>query len=101
MPVKLHGHFEVNPLHDDLAVKLIDLRSAVKAKNPKLAGGLKVAANSAAFGLLCQVNVKDLDSPSPLHVFTGGEDYSTPTSKDWRQSRQFYCPDRGSVVTGA
>ena len=33
MPVKLHGHFEVNPLHDDLAVKLIELRSAVHGES--------------------------------------------------------------------
>src|SRR5438445_7839172 len=59
-----------------------------------------MAANSAAFGLLCQVNVKDLDSPSPLHVFTGGEDYSTPTAKVWEQPAEFYCPVMASLVTG-
>src|SRR5262249_34897474 len=49
--VKLYGQIEVNPLRDDLAVKLVELRHTLKATNPKLAGGLKVAANSAAFGL--------------------------------------------------
>ncbi|HXA04440.1 MAG TPA: hypothetical protein VNY30_06355 [Bryobacteraceae bacterium] len=68
-PVKLYNQIEVDPLRDDLAVKLVELRASLKNKNPKLAGGLKVAANSAAFGLLCQMNVKDLDSPSPLRVF--------------------------------
>src|SRR5207237_3378404 len=66
MPVKLHGHLEVTPLHDDLAVRLTELRSADRAKNPKLAGGLKVPANSAAFALLCQLNVKELSSASPF-----------------------------------
>ena len=53
-PVKLYSQIEVDPLRDDLAVKLVELRSSVKDKNPKIAGGLKVAANSAAFGIFCQ-----------------------------------------------
>jgi hypothetical protein len=43
-PVKLHGAVEVDPIRDDLAVKLVELRSSVKTKVPKLAGGLKVAS---------------------------------------------------------
>jgi hypothetical protein len=73
-PVTLHNHLEVDPLRDDLAVKLVELRTCLKDKTPKLAAGLKVGANSAAFGLLCQMNVKDLDSPCALHasLVTGG-----------------------------
>jgi hypothetical protein len=99
-PVKLYNQLEMDPLRDDLAVKLVELRAALKSKNPKLAGGLKVAANSAAFGLLCQMNVKDLDSPSPLHVFSGEADYSTPTAKVWEQPAEFYCPVIAALVTG-
>ncbi len=100
MPIKLYGQLEVDPLRDDLAVKLIELRSAMKAKDPELATGLKVAANSAAFGILCQLNVKDLDSPSPLHVFSGQADYHTPTAKVWEQPAEFYCPVIAALVTG-
>src|SRR5882724_6388082 len=89
-----------NPLRDDLAVKLVELRASLKNKDPKLAGGLKVAANSAAFGLLCQMNVKDLDSPSPLHVFSGQADYHTPTAKVWEEPAEFYCPVIAALVTG-
>jgi hypothetical protein len=99
-PVKLHDQSDVDPLRDDLAVKLVELRASLKNKNPKLAGGLKVAANSAAFGLLCQMNVKDLDSPSPLHVFSGEATYSTPTAKVWEQPAEFYCPVMASLVPG-
>src|SRR5260370_38104348 len=69
--VKLYNELEVDPLSDDLSVKLVELRASLKNKNPELAAGLKLAANSAAFGLFCQMNVKDLDSPSPLYVFSG------------------------------
>ena len=68
-PVKLYNQLVVDPLCDDLAARLVELRSRVKGENPALAGGLKVAANSAAFGILCQLNVKDLDSPSPCRSF--------------------------------
>lgn len=98
--VKLHSQLEANPLRDDLAVKLVELRSSLKTEKPKLAGGLKVAANSAAFGLLCQVDVKDLDSPSPLHVFSGEATYTTPPSKVWEQPAEFCCPVIASLVTG-
>jgi len=100
VPVKLYGQVEVDPLRDDLAVKLVELRASLKAKNPKLAGGLKVAANSAAFGILCQMNVKDLDSPSPLHVFSGETNYATTPSSVWEEPAEFYCPVIASLVTG-
>ncbi len=90
----------MDPLRDDLAVKLVELRTSLKEKHPELAAGLKVAANSAAFGLLCQMNVKDLDSPSSLHVFPGGADYFTPNEKVWEQPAEFFCPVLASLVTG-
>jgi hypothetical protein len=99
-PVRLYGQLDVDPRRDDLAVKLVELRASLKAKNPKLAGGLKVAANSAAFGILCQIDVKDLDSPSPLHVFSGQTDYPTPPVKVWEQPAEFYSPLIASLVTG-
>jgi hypothetical protein len=99
-PVKLYNQLEVDPLRDDLAVKLVELRSSLKNKNPELAAGLKVAANSAAFGLLCQMNVKDLDQPSPLHVFSGQASYFTPIENVWEQPAEFYCPVLASLVTG-
>jgi hypothetical protein len=46
----------------------------MKSKSLELAGGLKVAANSAAYGIFCQLDVKYLDSPSPLRVFSGQMD---------------------------
>jgi len=99
-PVKLYGQLEVDPRRDDLAVKLVELRHALKAREPHLAGGLKVAANSAAFGIPCQLNVKDLDSPSPLHVFSGETTYTTPPHGVWEQPAEFYCPVIASLVTG-
>ena len=99
-PVKLYGQMGVDPLRDDLAVKLVELRASVKTKNPESAGGIKVAANSAAFGLLCQLNVKDLDSPSSLRVFSGEESYLTPPDTIWEEPAEFFCPVIGSLVTG-
>ena len=100
MPVKLYGQVDVNPLHDDLAIKLVELRDSVKAKNPELASGLKVAANSAAFGLYCQINVKDLSPSSRLHVFSGEANYVTPPLKVWEEPAEFCCPLIASLVTG-
>lgn len=99
-PVKLYNQLEVDPLRDDLAVKLVELRTSLKEKHPELAAGLKVAANSAAFGLMCQLNVTDFDSPSPLHVFSGAADYFTPKEKVWEQPAEFTCPVIASLVTG-
>ena len=99
-PMELYSRIEVDPLRDDLAVKLVELRNFVKTKHPKLAGGLKVAANSAAFGVLCQMNVKDLDPPSPLHVFSGETDYLTPPDEVREQPADFYSPAIAALVTG-
>jgi hypothetical protein len=100
VPVKLHSQTKVAPRRDDLAVKLVELRSAMKIKNPELAGGLKVAANSAAFGIFSQLDVRSLDSGSPLRVFSGDTDYLTPPVEVWERPSEFYCPVIASLVTG-
>lgn len=100
VPVKLHSQMKVNPRRDDLAVKLVELRSAMKRKSPELAGGLKVAANSAAFGIFSQLDVRSLDSPSPLRVFSGETDYLTPPAEVWERPSEFSCPVIASLVTG-
>jgi hypothetical protein len=100
MPVKLHSQMKVDPRRDDLAVKLVELRSAMKSKSPELAGGLKVAANSAAFGIFSQLDVRSLDSRSPLRVFSGETEYLTPPIEVWERPSEFYCPVIGSLVTG-
>jgi len=100
VPVKLYGQVEVDPVRDDLAGKLVELRTSLKNDKPELAGGLKVAANSAAFGILGQLNVKDLDSASALHVFSGETSYDTPAVKVWEEPADFYCPIMASLVTG-
>ena len=99
--VNLYGQLKVDPCRDDLAVKLVELRESLKAKEPHLARGLKVAANSAAFGILCQMDVKDLDldSSTPLRVFSGEADYLTPPKKVWEQPAEFYCAIVASLVT--
>jgi hypothetical protein len=100
MAVKLYGQIKVDPLRDDLAVKLVELRHSLKLKSPQLAGGLKVAANSAAFGLFCQMDVKDLESPSPLNVFSGEVNHTTLPDVVWEQPAEFFCPVIASLVTG-
>ena len=64
------------------------------------AAGLKVAANSAAFGLLCQMDVRDLESPASLRVFSGEASYLTPPAKVWEQPADFCSPVIASLVTG-
>ena len=100
LPVKLYSQTKVSPHRDDLAVKLVELRSSVKSKTPELAGGLKVAANSAAFGIFSQLDVRSLDSCSPLRVFSGETDYLTPPTEIWERPSEFFCPVIGSLVTG-
>jgi len=100
VPVRLYSQLKVDPRRDDLAVRLVELRDSMKASNPNLASGLKVAANSAAFGLFCQMNAKDLDPSSRLRVFSGDVDYTTPSAKVWEEPADFYCPVIASLVTG-
>jgi len=98
--VKLHSQMKVNPRRDDLSEKLVELRSSMKADCPELAGGLKVAANSAAFGIFSQLDVRSLDSRSPLRVFSGETEYLTPPVEVWERPSEFYCPVIASLVTG-
>ena len=98
--IELYSQMDVDPRRDDLAVKLVELRASIKSKNPELAGGLKVAANSAAFGIFSQLDVRSLDSRSPLRVFSGETEYLTPPVEIWERPSEFYCPVIASLVTG-
>jgi hypothetical protein len=100
VPVKLRSQMKVDPRHDDLAVKLVELRSTIKSESPELAGGLKVAANSAAFGIFSQLDVRPLESRSQLRVFSGEAEYLTPPTEIWERPSEFYCPVIASLVTG-
>jgi hypothetical protein len=100
VPVKLHSQMKVDPRRDDLTVKLVELRSAMKSKSPELAGGLKVAANSAAFGIFSQLDVRSLDSRSPLRVFSGETEYLTLPAEIWERPSEFHCQVIASLVTG-
>jgi hypothetical protein len=100
VPVKLYSQMKVDPVRDDLAVKLVELRSSMKSKKPEMAGGLKVAANSTAFGIFSQLDVRSLDSRSPLRVFSGETDYLTPPAEIWERPSEFNCPVIASLVTG-
>jgi hypothetical protein len=59
-----------------------------------------VAANSAAFGIFSQLDVRSMDSSTPLHVFSGEADYLTPPAEIWERPSEFYCPVIASLVTG-
>jgi hypothetical protein len=100
VPVKLFSQMKVDPHRDDLAVKLVELRSAMKSRKPELAGGLKVSANSVAFGIFSQLDVRSLDSRSPLWVFSGETKYLIPPTEIWERPSEFYCPVIASLVTG-
>jgi len=80
--------------------KLVELRNSVKSESSELARGLKVAANSAAFGIFSQLDVRSLDSRSPLRVFSGEADYLTPPVEIWERPSEFHCPVISSFVTG-
>jgi len=100
VPVKLRSQMRVDPRRDDLAVKLVELRSSLKFKSPELAGGLKVAANSAAFGIFSQLDVRSLDPRARLRVYSGESDYLTPPVEIWERPSEFHCPVISSLVTG-
>src|SRR5205085_6221833 len=46
------------------------------------------------------LNVKDLESPTPLQVFSGTANYPTLPTKVWEEPAEFYCPIIASLVTG-
>ncbi len=92
MPVKLYSQMEVDPLRDDLAVKLVELRSSVKTENPKIAGGLKVAANSAAFGILCQLECQVFGFAFSVACFFRREDLSHLPDEIWEEPGGILLP---------
>jgi hypothetical protein len=98
--VNLRSQMKVNARRHDLAVKLVELRNSVKSESSELARGLKVATNSAAFAIFSQLDVRSLDSRSPLRVFSGEADYLTPPVEIWERPSEFHLPRHQFICHG-
>jgi hypothetical protein len=89
-PITFFGdeHYVIDPQHDDIFTKVIDLRSEVKARIERepenavylaaLEQGLKLLANSTSYGIYVEVNEEDVTVEKKLVIV-----YSTTT---WRAS---------------
>jgi hypothetical protein len=97
-PVALRGELTIDPVRDDFARKVIEVRH--KVKKTELGNFLKVLANGGFYGLFVEINPKSREEPVPVRVVTGTETY-TSTTTDTEEKGRWYCPIIASLITSA
>jgi hypothetical protein len=102
----------VEPANDDFFKRLIDLRTAVKARlktSPALNAdaldseqlALKILANSTSYGIFVEINVADLDAPEKMTCFgPSGAGFSVDSLKI-EEPGKFFHPLLATLITGA
>ena len=98
-PISIAGNsnYRVDPAKDDFFKRLIDLRTAIKAKLKNSSAlhaealdseqqALKILANSTSYGIFVEIIVADLDAPEKLTCYgPSGEGF--PSSQKRSRSR--------------
>lgn len=99
--VMLCGEVQYDPLRDELSERLVELRGKLKKTAPHLAGGTKVACNSAASGLWCELDTTDLKQPKEVLVFSGSKRFRHRESvTQFEKPGNVYCPAISALVFG-
>ena len=107
-----NSKYRVNPATDDFFKRLIDLRTAIKAKMKNSTAlnhealesdqqSLKILANSTSYGIFVEIIVGDLDGSEKLICYgPSGEGFSVESKKVEEPGRYFH-PLLATLITGA
>ena len=99
--VMLRDEIQYDPLRDELSEKLVELRAQLKKTAPHLAGGIKVACNSAASGLWCELDTTDLKQAREVLAFSGSKRFRHKERvTQFEKPGNFYCPAISALVFG-
>ena len=103
--------YRVDPANDDFFKRLIDLRTAIKAKLKNTTAlsrdaldseqqALKILANSTSYGIFVEINVADFDDLQDLTCYgPDGEGFPVATKKIEEPGRYFH-PLLATLITG-
>jgi hypothetical protein len=113
-PVAIAGNSEylINPAKDDFFLRLIDLRSSVKARKRGASASqaetleaedaaLKILANSMSYGIAMELNVQDLDKQVTMTCYGPGEAGFQVRVDKIEEPGAFFHPLLGTLITGA
>jgi len=104
--------YRVDPANDDFFKRLIDLRTAIKARLKNSTAltkdaldseqqALKILANSTSYGIFVEMNVADLDTPERLTCYgLSGAGFSVDSLKI-EEPGKFFHPLLATLITGA
>ena len=107
-----NSNYRVNAATDDFFKRLIDLRTATKARLKKSTAlnrealksdqqALKILANSTSYGIFIEIIVGGLDDPQKLTCYgPSGEGFPVDTKKIEEPGRYFH-PLLATLITGA
>jgi transcriptional regulator with XRE-family HTH domain len=117
-PIRIAGNsnYEVDPATDDFYLRLIDLRSAIKAKMKSASSderaeldalqlAFKILANATSYGIFVELIVEDANRKDSFDCF-GGDDEGFPLASGSNRRKvekpgSFFHPLLATLITGA
>lgn len=101
--IKLFGDatFKIDPIHDDLFVRLIDLRDQAKAKRDDRQLAIKILANSTAYGIYIEMQRDNASKKEPIKVAGPDGVFRQLESTALEQPGSFFHPILGVMITAA
>lgn len=110
-PVLLRGQIPIDPIQDDFFRRVIEARHALKTRTDleederkRLDRFLKVAANSGAYGIFAELNVKpavNTEAGDPVRVYGGDAAFDSRTIAPEDPGEFFFGPQAALITAGA
>ena len=101
-PINLfgNGRYRVDPLHDDVFKRFVDLRDGAKDNGDPAQQAIKIIANATSYGIFIEINRDDAPKAEPIDVYGPDTGRITKTSKALEEPGRYFNPIIGVLITG-
>lgn len=102
-PICLFGkdEYRIDPNHDDMFTRLIDLRDEAKARKDPLEQQIKIIANATCYGIFVEVNRDDAPKPESLTLLGPDSVAQQISSTALEEPGRYFHPLLATLITGA
>ena len=101
-PINLFGNerYRVDPLHDDVFKRFVDLRDGAKDNGDPAQQAIKIIANATSYGIFIEINRDDAPKAEPIDVYGPNTGRITTTNKALEEPGRYFNPIIGVLITG-
>ncbi|MEQ9507036.1 MAG: hypothetical protein RLO80_12295 [Hyphomonas sp.] len=102
-PINLFGReeYRIDPKHEDMFTRLIDLRDEAKDRKDPLQQQIKIIANATCYGIFVEMNRDDAPKPEALTLYDADGAAHQIQSTALEDPGRYFYPLLAALITGA